>query len=155
MSHCGHHGRDSSPSVPAAEQNNSGTEYAAIRMRCFLKPGVSADDSRVAVRKSAFSLDAASFCYWRRSGDDAWTKVSGMLAQDGADDLLLLLTGGPSAYQQWAQAYYEVAVSAEITEAVFRHQPLTEAMILALNADAVPAQVYAEAAEIAYPAIRS
>lgn len=107
------------------------------------------------LHEPAFSMDAASFCYWRRSSDDAWTKVSGMLAQDGADELLLLLTGGPSAYQQWAQAYYEVTVSAEITEAIFRHQPLTEAMILALNADAVPAQVYAEAAEIAYPAIRS
>ncbi|MBR7781585.1 hypothetical protein [Undibacterium luofuense] len=57
------------------------------------------------MRKSAFSLDAASFCYWRRSGEDAWTKVTGMLAQDCGDDLLLLLTGGPSACQQWAQAY--------------------------------------------------
>lgn len=103
------------------------------------------------LREPAFSMEAASFCYWRRHSDTQWHKVSSTQAQDGADTLLHLLNGDPQTYQRWAESYYEVVVSAEITAAIFRHQPLTEDMIRTLNPDADPALVFAEATDIGYP----
>lgn len=99
----------------------------------------------------AFSMQYATFCYWRRANDVSWSKVGGAVGDDGADDMLALLVSGPSGYKQWAEDYYEVPVALVAVEALFSHQPLAEPLILALNPDADLAAVHAEAGEIGYP----
>ncbi|MDA8521898.1 hypothetical protein [Acidovorax sp. NCPPB 4044] len=99
----------------------------------------------------AFSMHHATFCYWRQQGDTGWSKVSGFGGEDGARDLLELLISGPSGYVRWAEAYYECPVPQPVAAAIFSHEPLTDAVVLALNPDAGLAAVRAEAGEIGYP----
>lgn len=99
----------------------------------------------------AFSMQHATFCYWRKANDSSWRKVSSSLTDDGSDEMLALLLSGPSGYKEWAEDYYEVPVSLEAVVALFSHQPLNDAVILALNPDADLDATYAEANEIGYP----
>jgi hypothetical protein len=99
----------------------------------------------------AFSMQNATFCYWRRVQDPSWNKVDGNLADDGSEDMLALLISGPSGYKEWAESYYESPVSLQLVEAIFSHQPLNESIILALNSEADLDFTYAEATEIGYP----
>jgi hypothetical protein len=93
----------------------------------------------------------ATFCYWCLPSDNLWKQVPPIKSDDGSRDLLELLTAGPSAYQAWAEEYYEVPVAIEVVTAVYAHCPLNEDMIKALNCEAELADVYADASEIGYP----
>ncbi|MDM5180365.1 hypothetical protein PO883_24595, partial [Massilia sp. DJPM01] len=99
----------------------------------------------------AFSMQDATFCYWRKADDSAWNKVHGTFQDDGSADLLSLLVGGPSGYQAWAESYYEIPVDHQAVSTVFGHAPLSDAIILALNPDAEVDVTYRDAAEIGYP----
>lgn len=99
----------------------------------------------------AFSMQEATFCYWRKVDDPSWSKVQGPLIEDGSDEMLSFLIAGPSGYAAWAEAYYEVPVSHEAVSAVFNHVPLTDEIIRMLNPDAEIDLTYREAAEIGYP----
>jgi hypothetical protein len=52
----------------------------------------------------AFSMDAATFCYWRSVGDPAWSKVSAENPEtdDGSAALLALLIDSAEAYKEFA-----------------------------------------------------
>ena len=107
----------------------------------------------------AFSMQRASFCMWRRHGDSAWTVVpvrandplSCEGVEDGSAELLHLLDGDPSAYQIWAQDYYERDVSLAAVQAVYAHEPLSASLVQALNEEITPEDIAADRAEIAYP----
>lgn len=99
----------------------------------------------------AFSMQHATFCYWRKNSDLSWNRVDSTLTDDGSDDMLALLVSGPSAYKAWAESYYEVSVPLEAVEALFSHQPLNDSMIVALNPAADLSSVYLDAREIGYP----
>lgn len=99
----------------------------------------------------AFSMQYATFCYWRKDSDLSWNKVDSILTEDGSDEMLALLILEPAAYKAWAEDYYEVPVSLEAVVAVFSHQPLNDSLILELNPDAILSSTYAEANEIGYP----
>lgn len=99
----------------------------------------------------AFSMQCATFCYWRNISDSSWNKVDSALTHDGSDDMLTLLVSKPSAYQAWAEHYYEVPVSLEAVTTLFAHQPLNDSIILALNPTADLNLVYSDATEIGYP----
>ncbi|GFE81718.1 hypothetical protein GCM10011487_37180 [Steroidobacter agaridevorans] len=99
----------------------------------------------------AFSMQQATFCYWRRTNDSSWSKVSSALTDDGSDDMLKLVVSDASAYKEWAEGYYEIPVSLNAVAALFSHQPLNDSVIRALNPDAAVNSVYAEASEIGYP----
>ena len=103
------------------------------------------------LNEPAFSMQHATFCFWCRNIDCAWNKVSSVVLEDGANEMLALLLAGPSAYQSWAEDYYEVSISNDAVQALFSHQPLDDSVILKLNPDADLGTVYAEAKEIAYP----
>ncbi len=70
---------------------------------------------------------------------------------DGSEELLRLLVSGPVAYTSWAERCYETPVSHKCVEALFAYQPLTDALILALNPTVPYAAVFAEAGAIGYP----
>lgn len=99
----------------------------------------------------AFSMQNATFCYWRAANETVWSKVSGLAGDDGASEMLALLVSGPRGYKEWAEDYYEVPVSLEAVVAIFSKQPLTDSVILVLNPDADLGSTYSEADEIDYP----
>jgi heme oxygenase len=74
---------------------------------------------------------------------------------DGAREQLAVLTAGPAGYHAWAQEYYEVALSLADVEAVFRHEPLTDALAKRLNPRIDMAKLRTDLAEIGYPATDS
>ena len=99
----------------------------------------------------AFSMQNATFCYWRRASDDRWTKVGGGPAEDGSADLLSLLVLGPDGYRQWAEEYFETPVDAGAVASIFAHAPLTEAIVRALDPEGEWDHAREEADEIGYP----
>lgn len=103
------------------------------------------------LNEPAFSMQHATFCYWRRTEDSAWSKVIGGLDDDGADWLLWLLVSGPSGYKEWAEDYFEVPVALDAVKALFDRQPLSESIILTLNPEAGIDFTYGQAQEIGYP----
>jgi hypothetical protein len=103
------------------------------------------------LREPAFSMQQATFCYWRRANDPSWSKVSSALTEDGSDDMLGPLVSGASGYKEWAEGYYEVSVSLDAVATLFSHQPLSDSVIRALNPDADMNSTYADAGEIGYP----
>jgi len=103
------------------------------------------------LNEPAFSMQYATFCYWRKAGDNFWSKVDGGPDDDGADEMLALLVSGPSGYKEWAEDYFEVPVALDAVTALFAHQPLTDSIILALNPDADIDFAHGQAQEIGYP----
>ena len=99
----------------------------------------------------AFSVESTTFCYWREAGDSSWSKAHGALAEDGSEELLASLISGPTAYQRWAEDYYECSIDPGIVAAIFAQEPLTESAILALNSNADTESIFAEASAIGYP----
>jgi hypothetical protein len=99
----------------------------------------------------AFSLQDATFCYWRKADDSTWHKVQGSVPDDGSANMLSLLVAGPSGYKAWAESYFEVSVDHQAISALFDHFPLSDAIILALNPDADLDSTHSEADKIGYP----
>ena len=91
-----------------------------------------------------------TFCFWCVAEDDEW--ACGTATDDGgaAELLSVPLGAAPVAYRSFARDYYEVELGDEV-DAVYRHDPMTAAMIAALNADADVGDVLAELEEIGYP----
>jgi hypothetical protein len=103
------------------------------------------------LNEPAFSMQHATFCYWRKTDDPSWSKVSGTLTDDGSDDMLALLVSTPSGYKEWAEGYFEVPVNVDAVLAIYAHRPLNDSVILALNPEAELDFTYAQALEIGYP----
>ncbi|UKE69809.1 hypothetical protein K8O61_01600 [Xanthomonas cerealis pv. cerealis] len=99
----------------------------------------------------AFSMQHATFCYWRKANDPSWSKVSGALTDDGSEDMLALLVSGPSGYKEWAEDYFEISVALDAVVAMFSHQPLSDSVILVLNPEADLDFTYRQALQIGYP----
>jgi hypothetical protein len=113
------------------------------------------------LNEPAFSIDDATFCYWRRSNDNFWSKVyhpsSDILnCDDGSVKLMSLLVGQPSDYRRWALGYYEVSkLPLKIILSVFQHTPLNQSLVLSLNPDSSFEDVLIDAKEIGYPVASS
>ncbi len=99
----------------------------------------------------AFSMQDATFCYWRSARDPSWNKVTSALAEDGSKELLAWLIRGPAGYREWAENHFEVPVDIKSVSTVFAHQPLTESLVRTLNPGCDPEFAYAQADEIGYP----
>jgi hypothetical protein len=91
-----------------------------------------------------------TFCFWCVAPDDEW--CAGSVADDGgaAELLAVVLDGTPEGYRSFAADYYEVELG-DAVDAVFGHEPMTAAMIHALNPEADVRDVLAELEEIGYP----
>jgi len=103
----------------------------------------------------AFSMESATFCYWRNADDSMWSKVSagvdGTSVDDGSAALLALLIDSPIAYKDFAFDYYEEDIPVGIIQAVYDFTPLTEQLVAALNQNITVADAVAFANEIGYP----
>lgn len=108
------------------------------------------------LHEPAFSMERASYCYWREASDETWHQVmlsdSAMAnVDDGSADYLALLTEPASSYLEYANWYYELDIPLEIVERIYAHQPLDRQMISTLKGQATNAEAEEFAAEIGYP----
>lgn len=101
----------------------------------------------------AFSMGAATFCYWRSADDPAWSKVSAddQEADDGSADLLAHLTDFAEAYKEFASNYYGENIPIEVVQSVYDLMPLTERLVKSVNPELAIADALVSAREIAYP----
>jgi len=113
------------------------------------------DDFSSFLNEPAFSMEAVTFCVWRRYSDTAWQRGPVTLPAgddpDGSDWLLAIFDGDPETYQAFARDYYEVELPLEAIESVYRLAPLTDEIVLALNSELTAEDVVADALEIGYP----
>lgn len=89
----------------------------------------------------AFDSQVATFCLWRRTGDHAWHRGPVALPQgDGPDSSAYLLQMlDPRTYRDWAHEYFELEppeerkISLEGVERIYRHEPVSDALVALLN----------------------
>lgn len=106
----------------------------------------------------AFHMDDTTFCIWFSADAQGWRQ--GEIAYpaasdpDGASWMLSYYLGGPQTYHDFAEHYYEVDVPVEAIARVYKHEPLSPALIQALGSQRRYDQLVAEAATIGYPIVR-
>lgn len=103
----------------------------------------------------AFSIDETTFCIWRRYSDSSWQvgriDYPDEGDPDGSEYQLSILNGKPSAYKEFADEYYEKTLSLDAIEHIYRHDPLTNDIVTALNDEITLESLIDEADQIAYP----
>ena len=103
----------------------------------------------------AFSMAETTFCIWRRNGDPSWQ--TGEIEypdeddHDGSEDLLFILDGEPTTYQEFAEQYYEHSIDLGVVKNVYEQQVLTSQMIEKLNPEVSLENVQSDLEEIDYP----
>ena len=115
------------------------------------------EDFGVFLHEPAFAMDAVSFFYWRRAGDQAWSRVAhpdAGLAQwsDGSEDFLSILLAPSSCYYDYATDYFECEPPLTSIEHIYALAPLTAAIVKSLNPQMTLAQARVAADLIGYPA---
>jgi hypothetical protein len=85
----------------------------------------------------AFSIEDTTFCIWRTYDDSSWQRGDIQFPEgddpDGSEDLLSILDGDPTTYQEWAESYYEQPISLAAVKDIYNHRPLTRDLLAALN----------------------
>ena len=103
----------------------------------------------------AFDTANSSFCIWRRASDDRWSTGAVALPPgndpDGSEELLSILAGDPRQYVAFAAEYFERVVDVADVDAIYRHEPLTSALVRRLNPEVDVASLAEDVAEIGYP----
>jgi len=107
------------------------------------------------LREPAFDTANSSFCIWRRSMDDRWSTGAVRFPPgddpDGSEELLSILDGHPRRYATFSAEYYERVIDVADVAAIYRHEPLTDALARRLNPDVELESLAADLAEIGYP----
>ena len=108
------------------------------------------------LEEPAFSTTDLTFVIWRQAGDAAW-QASSVQPPDGPDPdgaqwlLDPLVEDRPERYVGFVEEYYEVEVPLDAVAAVYAGEPLTPALVAALNPERDTAAARAEAAEAGHP----
>jgi hypothetical protein len=103
----------------------------------------------------AFDTRHTTFCLWRRAAAPAWERGPVQFPPgddpDGSADLLRHLDGRPETYVTFAAEYYEVDVPLDAVAAIYRHEPLTDALVARLNPTIGVRDLASDLAEIGFP----
>lgn len=103
-------------------------------------------------------LEDITFCVWRTTKDTEWRRGKIDFPDDaygdGSKELLFILDGNPSAYQTFAEEYYEVAVELDAVKHIYDHRPVTKEIAQRLNPDIEFDKVSKEIAEIGYLTVK-
>jgi hypothetical protein len=107
------------------------------------------------LHEPAFSMNLATFCFWRRHSDPTWSVVppaSGVVSPeaDGSAELIAILGGGPECYREWAADYYEQEIPLSAVQAIYAHEPLNGQLVATLNPECSLAAIANDAKEIGY-----
>ena len=107
------------------------------------------------LKEPAFSMEAITFCLWRRYADNAWkhgpVEFPAGPDPDGSEFLLSVLDGKPATYKVWAERYYGQPVSLAAVRQVYAHEPLTEELVRQLNPELSVGKLAADIEQIGYP----
>ena len=102
----------------------------------------------------AFSMEATTFCLWRRIADRSWQ--TGDIAYpegedpDGSEELLFILDGKPTTYLEFAEQYYECSMDLGAVKSIYEQQPLTTEIVMGLNPEVSLESLASDLDEIAY-----
>jgi hypothetical protein len=103
----------------------------------------------------AFDTRNTTFCIWRRRLAPSWERGPVRFPPgddpDGSARLLRHLDGRPESYVTFAAKYYEVSIPPDAVAAIYRHEPLTDALVARLNPTLVVDDLAPDLAEIGYP----
>ena len=128
------------------------------RKRGTIWPGVLdavPSEFRHCIEEPAFEPDAITFCIWRLSGDAEWRCGDIQFPEgadpDGSKDLLWMFDGDPATYVQFADDYFEREILLTDVECIYAHRPLTQALVVSLNAERVWSDITSDVPEIGYP----
>ena len=103
----------------------------------------------------AFDTRNTTFCIWRRAAAPTWEQGPVRFPPgddpDGSAELLRHLDGQPETYVTFAAEYYEVAIPVDAVAAVYRHEPLTDALVARLNPTLRVHDLASDVAEIGFP----
>lgn len=103
----------------------------------------------------AFDTRNTTFCIWRRVDGRTWERGPVRFAAgddpDGSAHLLRHLDGRPETYVTFAAEYHEVSVPLDAVAAIYRHEPVTPALVAALNPTLTVEDIAADLSEIGYP----
>ncbi|MCX7113284.1 MAG: hypothetical protein NTX45_24865 [Proteobacteria bacterium] len=82
--------------------------------------------------EAAFSVDKASFYFWKKHEDENWSALPNDLE---AYPLLGFLVGDSSYYHQWAENYYEQTIDSMVLEKVFNTLHIDSESLKILNSE--------------------
>ena len=103
----------------------------------------------------AFSVEATTFCIWRRFTDSFWQIGEIDYPEgndpDGMEDLLAILDNNPETYKEWAEYYFGREISIKSVEHIYQQKTLTEELVKSLNGDITIEDLQADIEEIGYP----
>ena len=126
----------------------------------------------------AFSIEATTFCIWRRYADYSWQvgdidfpeeldpqtiEAVQALQQtanvvyptlddpDGSEELLSILVGEPSSYHSFATYYFGKEIPLSAVQHIYEQKPLTQELVSELNAEVSINELRDDIEEIAYP----
>ncbi len=108
------------------------------------------------MEEPAFSVGDVTFCIWREPADAVWRRSpvefpSRDSDPDGSEQLLSAYDGLPETYAAWASDSYGEELDAEAVAAVYRHEPLTPALVKRLNPELGLRDLAEDLSEIGYP----
>jgi len=113
------------------------------------------DEFAAFLAEPAFSMEATTFCVWRRNEDPSWQIGDIQYPEeedpDGSEDLLVVLDGNPNTYREFAEQYYERSIPPDVVNSVYAQEPLQPDMIERLNPEVSLESLRSALEEIDYP----
>jgi len=111
------------------------------------------DEFQDFLSEPAFSMEATTFCTWRRYSDSSWqvgdiTYPNDENDPDGSEYLLQILLGDPSTYQEFGAEYYEKEIPLSAIQHIYEHRFLTDDIISDLNSEVSKLDLQNEIEEI-------
>jgi hypothetical protein len=103
----------------------------------------------------SFEPDRATYCIWWDALSPGWrtgvrTFAGARPDPDGSSEQLAILDGAPATYISWATSAYERDLALPPIVSVYAHEPITRALVAALNHEADADEVLALASEAGY-----
>ncbi|MEM1205278.1 MAG: hypothetical protein AAGN66_18765 [Acidobacteriota bacterium] len=107
------------------------------------------------LKEPSFSINKSTFCCWRLRDDDAWSRSQIAFPSDpdpdGSGRMLYFLDGDPRTYKRWGDEYFGAPLDLGAVSSIYRREPMSAALVRALNPDAAFSDVREAAVAIGYP----
>ncbi|WP_208458228.1 hypothetical protein [Burkholderia stabilis] len=107
------------------------------------------------LHEPAFTTHDSTFCIWRLAHEARWScgpiEFPDAGDPDGSARLLGILSARPEQYVEFAADYYERELDPGDVAAVYRHEPLTAALVRRLNPELDVESLADDLAETGYP----